>query len=263
MAVNRALYHNIDVTHQVNQLAQQGGGVIAFARDFNSCFGDPAPGVPKTLQITFTPAGGAQQTQNFAEGQWNQVRIALWGVSQATYHNRDVSHQVRQIAQQNGGWIRFGQDFNSLFGDPAPGIPKTLQIHVNGGVHNFAEGQWNQVNIQVAAPVAAGGQIVRATYHNVDVTAQVRNFAQQHGNVIRFDRDFNSCFGDPAFGVAKSLTIQYQLPGGGVQQQAFAEGQWNQVNINLNGGGFAAQPVFGAPQPVFGQPAGGFGRPGY
>jgi hypothetical protein len=66
------------VVYQVSQLAAQGGGVLRFQRDFNSSFGDPAPGVPKQLQITYL-ANGMQQQQNFAEGQWNQVQIVLGG----------------------------------------------------------------------------------------------------------------------------------------------------------------------------------------
>jgi squalene cyclase len=227
MALVSATYHNRDVTAQVRQIAQQNGGILRFSADFNSNFGDPAPGVPKALQVN---VGG--QIHNFGEGQWNQVQIRLGGggVQQAMYHNRDVTAQVQQIVQQNGGTLRFQRDFNSIFGDPAPGVPKMLQVNVNGQIHNFAEGQWNQVNI--AAGGGGGGGVQQATYHNRDVTAQVNQIIQQNGGVIRFQRDFNSIFGDPAPGVPKNLSINVNG-----QIHNFGEGQWNQVNIAAGGGG--------------------------
>jgi hypothetical protein len=57
------------------------------------------------------------------------------------------------------------QDFNSLFGDPAPGVPKNLQINANGQIHNFGEGQWNQVQINVGAPAPQGQPSSPFSFH--------------------------------------------------------------------------------------------------
>jgi len=103
-----------------------------------------------------------------------------------------------------------------------------------------------------------GGMVLKAQYHNLDVTQRVQQMANQNGGMIRFAQNYHLLFGDPAPGVAKMMTIQYRNAAGQVLQEAHGDFQHQMFQINLNAGAGMGMPGMG--QPGMGMP--GMGMPG-
>ena len=178
-------------------------------------------------------------------------------ILQATYgadgYRVDVTQRVRQLMQRNQRY----QVSNELFqSDPAPGRRKTLQIHTRdardarggyGGqphVLEFAEGSWiDSTRITGASagaydprnPGARPGDvgygrinIQRASYgdgyRRVDVTARLRSLVRDGRLELPVDNQLSDI--DPAYGVTKTLQVEFSVGNGPLQQTTVREGDW-------------------------------------
>ena len=174
-------------------------------------------------------------------------------ILQATYgaHTSrvDVTQTIRQLVRRNKRFQLTNELFNT---DPAPGQRKTLQIQTRGygdqpHILEFAEGswidaarltgtragQWNQGGRRNDAGYgndAGNGRVTvqRALYgdgyRQVDVTARLRS--QVRDGRLQVSVDNNLAGTDPAPGARKSLTVEFTLGNGPLQQTTAQEGQW-------------------------------------
>jgi hypothetical protein len=168
---------NIDVTAQLQQLAQQNATFRVTNRLFGS---DPAPGVVKTLRIYARAPGGGTRTFEYFEndtvdgneftawssGNWGQGggygggwghpdsdRLSdrgQWQILGARYgtadRNVDVTARLRDLARQDARFEVTNRQFGS---DPAPGVVKTLRIYARGpggAVRTFEYGENHYVD---------------------------------------------------------------------------------------------------------------------
>lgn len=191
-----------------------------------------------------------RQGRNDDQGRYGYADRGDVSILQATYGTPqsrfDVTPQIRQLLRGDQRFQLTNQLFN---GDPAPGQRKTLQI-VLGGLGNqpetleYGEGSW----IDAARIAQArthlweqrGGRndanqgyvnIQRALYGNgyrqVDITARLRSMVQGGRLEVAVDNDLAGA--DPAPGERKSLTVEFSLGRGPVQQTTAREGQWLQL----------------------------------
>lgn len=168
-------------------------------------------------------------------------------ILQATYGTQESRFDVTQTIRQ---LVRNQQRFqlnNHLFnGDPAPGQRKTLQIHLGGygsqtQILEFTEGSWIDGSRLTAAGAGPqdqrGGRndagygrvnVQRALYGNgyrqVDITARLRSYVRDGQLEVPVDNQLAGA--DPAPGERKSLTVEFSLGNGPVQQTTAQEGQW-------------------------------------
>jgi hypothetical protein len=124
---------------------------IEMSGDFNNHFGDPCHGTAKTMQIDIM-AYGQHQHHVFSEGQNVNITapppaadVSL-AVAYAVYGNAantsDVTSKVQGLIREVGGVhvIDYSGDMNTLFGDPAPGVVKHLNIdYWSYGVHQHVD----------------------------------------------------------------------------------------------------------------------------
>lgn len=154
-------------------------------------------------------------------------------LQRATYHGIDVTNTVMWHARQKGGRVHYvtGQtgDFSKhigLVGDPAPGRHKQFALRfVGGGLMSWSDGQtidyWVQFDHQCPCDGVgnrASPKLVRAAYHNIDVTGTVSQQARwKGGHVIYVPNsgqysDFSKHIGlarDPAYGVHKTFELNF------------------------------------------------------
>ncbi|MBV8900709.1 MAG: hypothetical protein JOY92_11435 [Verrucomicrobia bacterium] len=178
--------YGIDVTRQVQQLAEQRGEIYVS----NSTFGaDPAPGRTKFLTITYT-VDGRQITRRVEENQVFRFQVPE-GPPPPPYAGREIPPGPYP---------------------PGPG-QGVFRGRVIGGVPDYRdEGE------------AYGPRIVRAVYgahgRYVDVTETVRRLVSDG---VRFEVS-NETFGvDPYKGRSKKLKITFQEDGG-TSEKEYDEG---------------------------------------
>ncbi|MDR3550537.1 MAG: hypothetical protein P4L31_03930 [Candidatus Babeliales bacterium] len=178
-----------DVTQKVKDLNGN-----SFTVD-TATFGDPAPGVPKILQITGTKTIVINEQAPIVSDDIVIVK-ATYGNGNNRNNRIDVTNKVKEL-------IRAGQSFkvenSNLGGDPAPGINKTLEITLPTGKKEVFD-EHNQVTI-------LSGDVSKITYgsgnNRIDVTNKVKELVRA-GKSFKVD---NSLGGDPAPGSNKTLEI--------------------------------------------------------
>ena len=217
-----------DVTGTVNTLANN--GMLNFVVSNTTFRGDPCPGVGKTLWINCTIPNNVsvmlqdgafscsivtESNARFVEGYYytpeGQVCTSTQGtVISAKYGVRgglevDVSALVK--AQLRGG-ASFQVSNNTMGGDCAPGIAKTLTIHsIKPPSHSFGEGS------NCSIPLNYMGKAMYGTGANmVDVTRIVRHLGVTNNSQVNLTVSNTTLGGDPAPGVAKVLTITESIP---------------------------------------------------
>lgn len=180
-------------------------------------------------------------------GEYGNASRGHEDILQATYGTPesrfDVTQRIRQLVQSHQ---RF-QLNNDLFnGDPAPGQRKTLQIHMGGyggqpQILEFAEGSWidgSRLTGARADQWDQGGRrnddgygrvnVQRALYgdgyRQVDITARLRSHVRDGRLEVPVNNNLAGI--DPAPGARKSLTVEFSLGNGPVQQTTAHEGQW-------------------------------------
>ena len=160
-----------------------------------------------------------------------QVTRAEWG---ANGNWTDVTRRVQAIV--DSGAANFNVDVNALGKDPLPGSPKMLRVQIRrqgGQAQSFEYRDFDTVDLR-SWGVATGAQelrsadprertrtvvgrgdllILSAQYgdgqRQNDVTTILNN-AIQGGNTLSIQAANQNMGGDPATGVVKRLTVQYQ-----------------------------------------------------
>lgn len=282
-------YRNMDVTEQLKRLASQERTV----KVTNSLFGnDPDPGKTKMLRIYARAENGQTRTFEYKEGRYiDGSQFSGWGsgnwaggyrggwngdghqqqnqseggyvILQASYGTRDrnvdVTHRLRQLAQENRSF-KMG---NATFGvDPDPGRTKMLRVYARGpngdnrtfdykensyvdgsvfagwGGGNWGHGGWKGGWGDDGKPGRGHGNgqgrdngrgnlnIVSATYGEGGRVVDVTNRLRQQVRDGRLDtRASNQLAGrDPSPGRNKYLTITYKR-GGQREVVTIPEGQ--------------------------------------
>ncbi|CAE7610755.1 CAPN7 [Symbiodinium sp. CCMP2592] len=185
--VSSAKYHETDVTNKVVELydnsredVKLSGGTCGqdgdnFAcTDFNALFGDPAPGNPKQLTVSFQQ-DGEEKTVSVEESGWMRIPRAgqhssegcpdyddfgeTWGIKRASFGPLDVTQALRGILSDFGGKLEILKKFEEtseanlgtgdVFGDPAPGVPKKLILEFSSGTTKIWE-DGDEVRIDVS-----------------------------------------------------------------------------------------------------------------
>jgi hypothetical protein len=123
----------LDVTEHVRALVQDGGLSV---RVWSTLGGDPAPNFVKTLRVVYSRNGSEQsvaavddQTLTIPAGPNSagplQILRADYGLLPDPARALDVTEHVRSLVEHEGLRVRVG---SNLGGDPAPGVPKTLEV---------------------------------------------------------------------------------------------------------------------------------------
>ena len=216
-----ASYGPADVTSVVR--SKIGGDQnLHFTAD-NQTFGDSWPGVPKTCVVVSSYGGSpatteiTQETLTASTEPANDLQIlgAAYGLGDVTAAvrgavNRGARPQTLTIAANNG-----------TFGDPWPGVPKTLTIVFRYGsdgapaVKTAREGGTIEIGAadaavsraNASAQTAVPGMLTLwgASYGPADVTDAV-SARIGSDQVLRFNAD-NAMFGDSWPGVPKSCVL--------------------------------------------------------
>ena len=123
-----AAYGLADVTQLAKKAASNSAAVVAS----NQVFGDSWPYVVKTLVIVYQSCKGSPKVVIRTEG--NQVDSSSLlppqnlNIIKATYGTADVANAVKGLTKNQGGKSLTVEASNSVFGDPNPGVVKTLTI---------------------------------------------------------------------------------------------------------------------------------------
>jgi len=96
------------------------GPNLTIAKPYNTIFGDPIPGVAKTLTIMW-------QNSSITLKEDQEIDIPLYPHNIRVYYDKD-NVTDRFLSLEDNGVIIIDCEYNLLFGDPRPGIPKTLII---------------------------------------------------------------------------------------------------------------------------------------
>mmetsp|Transcript_37721 Transcript_37721/g.89594 ORF Transcript_37721/g.89594 Transcript_37721/m.89594 type:complete len:196 (-) Transcript_37721:60-647(-) len=138
-----------DVTTEVRGLLDPSSQTVRFAAGvkFNDLFGDPEPFHPKVLKILYTVGGvdypplkffetangkdrivpevGAKPVSAAKQEDQLEILKATWGTSQKTI---DVTAQFKDLVSSNRAIIPKDLKLTDVFGDPAIGRPKQLEV---------------------------------------------------------------------------------------------------------------------------------------
>jgi hypothetical protein len=246
-----------DVSNQVRSMAQSGQynnnnnrgqyNLPSFPVGVNTMGIDPAPGVPKVLRVYYRVNG------QFAQGEWregdtaqlngqNVIQSGVQGGVPGSLRsiftgNRNTSqlqitravygagNQVADItAQLNSRIVNNRLDYEitnlNAGGDPAPNVPKTLQVTYNWQGRPYTnllpEGQWLRLPDMAGqvAPVPAL-RIVSAQYGLGNRVMDVTNLLNSRiaGDRLTMPVNNNTMGGDPAKGGDKQLYVVYEVNG--------------------------------------------------
>src|SRR5206468_12322750 len=129
------------------------------------------------------------------------------------YHTSDVTSRLN--SQLRGDQLNLQVDNNTMGGDPAPGQVKTLTVEytLNGRNERSIVREGDMLRLPNGATTQSNLRIDRATYgadyQTLDVTSRLNS--QIQGDQLSVPVNRNTMGGDPAPGLAKSLTVQYSL----------------------------------------------------
>jgi hypothetical protein len=214
-----------DVTGAVSSAAASGR--IAIRVDPTALGGDPAPGVVKTLSVEYME-NGVRRTASARDGEMLRVNSAPeLKILQATYgaaettrrrDRRDRRPSTRDVTGAVAAKVADGElalivDPAALGGDPAPGVIKSLTVQYElDGQRLSASAKDAEL---LAIPPVTSLTIAAATYgvpgRSLDATAALqRRLANNRLEVVVNDVNLG---GDPAPGIVKTLTVQYDRNG--------------------------------------------------
>lgn len=142
-----------DVSRRIQRMVNAGERRISVTND--TMGGDPAPGVPKRLRVTYE-VGGRQYSQVVAENSWLTIRGGGGGggydggygqdagrlvIVRALYGAHGRRSDVTGIVQSqiNSGQRRVFVSNRTLGGDPTPGVPKTLRVTYRMGGREYVQ----------------------------------------------------------------------------------------------------------------------------
>ena len=115
-----ATYGALDTFKDVTAKIITSSPYLTITEPYNSIFGDPIPGVAKTLTII-------RQDCNITLEEDQEIDIPLHPANIRVYYDKeDVT--VRFLSLEDNGTITIDCEYNLLFGDSCPGTPKTLTI---------------------------------------------------------------------------------------------------------------------------------------
>ena len=239
----KAIYHhhqneNIykDVTDVI--IKKQLSGQHSFLLTHANLGGDPFPGIPKKLKITYCELCTPEEYQIYRSGEYQTANIPPGHIVKAIYHPhhdeniyKDITDVI--IEKQESGENSFAVRNNILGGDPFPGMQKKLKItycpldpYRNIQSMNMTEfGELfdelckpenymiYQINQYQTATIPQG-HIVKAIYHHhqneniyKDVTDVIikKQLSGQHSFLLTHA----NLGGDPFPGIPKKLKITY------------------------------------------------------
>jgi len=225
LRINRAIYGNgsrsSDVTSHLNSQIQD--GQLNLEVNNLTMGGDPAPGQAKALTVQYTLNGRSNRvvinegdTLGLPYGTTSQNNLHI---NRATYGSgyRTVEVTSRLNSQIQNGQLNLQVNTNSMGGDPAPGETKTLTVQyaLNGRPSQVIVNDFETLRLPYGGNSQSSLRINRATYgsgnRTVDVTSRL-NSQIQNGQ-LNLQVNTNTMGGDPAPGVAKTLSVQYALNG--------------------------------------------------
>ena len=181
---------------------------------------DPAPGVTKTLTVEYEYKG-QRQTASAKDGETlrlnapAQTQSSALRILRATYtggrRNADVTSAV--AARVANDMLELNVNGNTLGADPAPGTVKTLTIEYEiNGQRQTATAKDGEA---VILPAVTSFTIYSATYgvqgRTLDATRAVA--ARVSNNRLELPVTGDTLGGDPAPGIVKTLTVDYELNG--------------------------------------------------
>lgn len=228
LTILSAVYGKADVTNKVRSLISQNSVSV---RADNAVFGDPWYGVQKSLVIvyqygSFKPEVIAVRegqnlkitSQNYKHQGWYLAPKGTMTILGAAYGLANVTDAV--AAKLHDNCLDVTADNNSL-GDGWYGVRKTLTVtylNTKGIPVTATVEEGGQLKIIVEQQQQTPGQtsqgwdrphlnILSAVYGKKNVTDQLRSQASQDTVTVRASNDV---FGDPWYGVRKSLVVIYQ-----------------------------------------------------
>jgi hypothetical protein len=203
---------------------------------------DPAPGTVKTLTVEYE-LNGQRQTASARDGETLRLNAPAPALKilRATYSggrraSADVTNAV--AARVANDTLELTVNGDSLGVDPAPGTVKTLTIEYElNGQRQTTTAKDAEI---VILPGIVSFTIYSATYgvqgRTLDATRAVT--ARLSGNRLELPVTGDTLGGDPAPGVVKTLTVDYELNG----RRRTATAQDGET-LRLPGGGTAATPA--------------------
>jgi hypothetical protein len=178
---------------------------------------DPAPGTVKTLTVEYE-LNGQRQTASARDGETLRLNAPAPALKilRATYQggrraSADVTNAV--AARVAGDTLELTVNGDTLGVDPAPGTVKTLTIEYElNGQRQTATAKDGEA---VFLPGVTSFTIYSATYgaqgRTLDATRAVT--ARLNNNRLELPITGDTLGGDPAPGVVKTLTVDYELNG--------------------------------------------------
>ena len=203
---------------------------------------DPAPGTVKTLTVEYE-LNGQRQTASARDGETLRLNAPAPALKilRATYSggrraSADVTNAV--AARVANDTLELTVNGDSLGVDPAPGTVKTLTIEYElNGQRQTTTAKDAEI---VILPGIVSFTIYSATYgvqgRTLDATRAVT--ARLSGNRLELPVTGDTLGGDPAPGVVKTLTVDYELNG----RRRTATAQDGET-LRLPGGGTATTPA--------------------
>jgi hypothetical protein len=210
-----------DVTSAVASMVT--ANTLEFTVDGNVLGADPAPGTVKTLTVDYE-WNGQRLTATAKDGEVLRVNKAAPAAAaggalrilRASYSGgRRAAADVTRIVTErvSGDFLELTVSGDTLGGDPAPGTVKTLTV----------EYEWNGQRQTATArdletlviPAVTSLSVVRASYgvpgRMMDTTPAVAS--RLSNNRLELTVTGDTLGGDPAPGVVKTLTVDYDLNG--------------------------------------------------
>jgi len=180
---------------------------------------DPAPGAAKTLSVEYD-LNGQRHTVTARDGETLRINkaapVSTFRVIRATYaggrrNSADVTRAV--TARVSGDSLELTVNGDTLGVDPAPGTVKTLTVEYElDGRRQTATAK--DAEILVLPPVTSF-HVISANYgvrgRTIDVTNNVS--ARRSGLRVNVPVTSETMGGDPAPGVVKTLTVEYEING--------------------------------------------------
>jgi hypothetical protein len=223
LRIVRALYTggragSADVTGAVSALLS--GDSLEVPVNASTLGSDPAPGFAKTLSVEYE-YNGQRQTGTARDGEVLRINKAAPAAStfrivSASYSGgrrltADVTRAVTARATAEGLELTVNGD--TLGGDPAPGTVKTLTVEYEvNGQRQTATAKDSETLI---LPPVTSLLITRATYgvpgRTVDATSAVNS--RRTGLRLELPVNGDTFQSDPAPGVVKTLTVEYEANG--------------------------------------------------
>ena len=205
-----------DVTEKV-RAAMVNGAIQLVVRGEN-LGGDPVPNTPKTLTVIYRENG---QRQTVRVNDFDTLRLGItFRVTKALYGDGRRMKDVTDLlnAKVTANRLELQITNANLGGDPAPAVKKAIVVdyEFNGAATQvkLAEGETLILPPASAAPPSAptsGLRILTANYSGANVTSTVA--ARVTNDALELPVSSSTLNTDPAPGVIKTLTVEYEYKG--------------------------------------------------